>query len=243
MVRMRRSMLVTVCLLLPIGGGGAGGCDKNKRADDARERQIAARQKGEARADAPRDAFESSEDPPFTADTRFAAGQLAEAQGNIDNAITQYREAVKLEPKHLDAMFRLGGLYVQTRRFDEAVATWQRYLKATDHSPQAYSNLALCYESAGRPAEAEKAYQAGIAKDPNNQACRVNYGLMLARRNQVDAATAQLSTVLPPAAVHYNLGAVCEQQGRPDEAKAYYKKALELDPKLRDARARLSALK
>ena len=241
MLRTNIPLLVTACVVLAIAG--TGGCDKNKEADKDRERQLAARQKGEAQANAPRDKFETSEDPPFTADTRFAAGQLAEQQANIANAITQYRAALKLDPKHLDAMFRLGGLYVQTKQFDEAIATWQRYLKATNESPQAYSNLALCYESAGRAEEAEKAYQAGIAKDPHNQACRVNYGLMLARRDQVEAATAQLASVLPPAAVNYNLGAVCEQQGRTDAAKAYYKKALELDPKLRDAKARLAALK
>ena len=40
----------------------------------------------------------------------------------------------------------------------------------------------------------------------------------------------------------YNLGSVFEQQGKIDQAKAYYRKALEQDPSLRDARARLAAL-
>jgi tetratricopeptide (TPR) repeat protein len=221
----------------------AGGCDKNKsqQAQSQRDREIAQRQRGEAKAQA--DEFESSEDPPFTADTRFAAGQLAESQRQFDNAIAQYRAALKLNPKHLDSMFRLGAVYVQTKRFDEAIATWQRYLKLTNDSPQGYNNLALAYDAAGKPNEAAQAYQAAIARDPNHQASRVNYGLMLARQNQLEAAIAQLSVVLPPAAVHYNLGSVFEQQGRTEEAKAYYRKALELDPKLRDARARLSVLK
>jgi tetratricopeptide (TPR) repeat protein len=241
---MRRTTIgLLLTFFLMIGtGGGMGGCDKNKQAEAKREKEIANRAKGEAQANA-NDKFESSDDPPFTSQTRFAAGQLAESQGNLENAIAQYSAAVKLDPKNLDAMFRLGGVYVQTKRFDEAITIWQRYLKATNNSPQAYSNLGLAYEAAGRADEAEKSYQAGIARDPHNQSCRVNYGLMLARRNQVDAAIAQFSAVLPPAAVHYNLGAVCEQQGRTEEAKAYYRKALELDPKLRDARARLAVLK
>ncbi len=238
MCRTTIGLLMSLCLLL---AAGAGGCDKNKQAEQKRQREIAQRQKGEAKANA--DKFETSDDPPFTADTRFAAGQLAESQGNLDNAIAQYRAAIKLNPKHLDAMFRLGGVYVQSRRFDEAIAMWQQYIKATNDAPQAYSNLALADETAGRFDDAEKAYQAGIARDPKNQSCRVNYGLMLARRNQLDGAIAQLSTVLSPAEIHYNLGAVCEQQGRTEEAKAYYRKALELDPKLRDARARLSVLR
>lgn len=240
---MRRTtigLLLSVCLLLA-GGAGAGGCDKNKDAEKKRQREIAQRQQGEAKANA--DKFETSDDPPFTADTRYAAGQLAEAQGDFENATTQYREALKLNPKHLDAMFRLGGVYVQTQRFDDAITIWQRYIKLTNDAPHGYNNLALAYDAAGRTAEAEQAYKAAIAKDPHHQASRNNYGLMLARQNQVDAAIEQLSAVLPPAAVHYNLGRVCEQQGRAEEAKAYYRKALELDPKLRDARSRLAALK
>jgi tetratricopeptide (TPR) repeat protein len=228
-------------LLLPFAVAGAGGCDRNKQANEQREREIAQRQKGEANAQA--DEFENSEDPPFTAETRFAAGQLAESQGQFDTAIGQYREALKLNPKHLDSMFRLGAVYVQTKRFDDAVATWQRYLKLTNNSAQGFNNLALAYDAAGRRAEAEQAYQAAIARDAGHQAARVNYGLMLARRNDVDGAIAQLSAVLPPAAVQYNLGSICEQQGRIEEAKAYYRRALELDPQLRDARSRLSMLK
>lgn len=236
------TVLLTLSLLLAAGVAGAG-CDKNKREQRKREKELARQQQREGQANAPVNEFETSGDPPITADTRFAAGQLAEAQGNFENAIAQYREAVKLDPNHREAMFRLGGVYTQTRRFNDAIVTWQRYLKLTNHSPQAYSNLALCYESAGRFDEAEQAFKAGIDRDPGNQACRVNYGLMLARRNRTDDAMAQLSTVLPPAAVHYNLGAVCEQQGRTEEAKAYYRRALELDPKLRDARSRLAVLK
>ena len=245
MLRTTIAVVLTLTLALA-AGAGSGGCNKAKREERRRQKEIERQQKLDSRQQAekgkPQNQFEASEDPPFTAATRFAAGQLAESQGNFDNAIAQYREALRLDPNHRDAMFRLGGVYTQTNRYDDAIATWQRYLKLTNDSPQAYSNLALTYEAAGRAEEAEQTYKAGIARDPNHQACRINYGVMLARQDRVDEAIEQFSTVLRPAEVHYNLGAVCEQRGRTEEAKAYYRKALELDPKLRDAKSRLAVL-
>ena len=242
MMRTTIAVLLTVSLAL-LAGSSVGGCNKAEREERRRQKEIERQEKLEAsESGKPQNKFEESEDPPFSAETRFAAGQLAESQGNFENAIAQYREALKLNPNYKDAMFRLGGVYTQTRRYDDAIATWQRYLKLTNQSPQAYSNLALCYETAGRIEEAEQTYKAGIDRDPSAPACRINYGLMLAKQGRTDEAIAQLSSVLRPAEVHYNLGAVCEQKGKREEAKAYYRKALELDPKLRDARSRLAAL-
>jgi tetratricopeptide (TPR) repeat protein len=189
------------------------------------------------------DKFETASDPPLNADTRFAAGLLAESQGDANRAVAQYVEALKLDPNHKNSLFHLGALYTQTGHYNEAVTTWQRYMKATNYAPASYNNLALCYEQAGKLDEAEKTYRAGIAKDPADTSCRLNYGLMLARHGRMDDATAQLQTVCTPAEVQYNLGSVFEQQGNKEEARRRYQRALELDPKLVDARSRLAQLK
>ena len=178
----------------------------------------------------------------ITADTRYAAGQLAESQGALDSAISQYREGLRVNPKHQLCLYRLGILYTQSKQFPVAIDTWKQYIRVTNGSPIAYSNAAFCYELAGRVSEAEDCYKQGIKKDPSNQPCRVNYGLMLARLGRTSEATAQLSAVLKPAEVHYNLASVYEQIGKTDEARAEYDRALQLDPKMWEAQARLSKL-
>ena len=188
---------------------------------------------------APADAVK---DTPFTADTRFAAGRLAEAEGNPAAAIEQYQEALKLVPDHQPSLFRLGVLHAQLKQYPEAVEACTKYVKATNESAPAYSNLGFCEELAGHPREAETAYQKGIVRDPKNLACRVNYGLMLARHGRVNEAARQWQAVLTPAEVHYNLGSVYEMQGRKEQAKLEYNKALELDPKFADARTRVAGL-
>jgi len=191
----------------------------------------------------PNTTFETVKDPPITADTRFAAGQLAETRNMQDEAIRQYSEALKINPKHQGALFRLAVVQTELKEYPQAIQTWKAYVKATNESAAAYANLGFCYELAGQSDEAEAAYLRGITRDPKEQTCRVNYGLMLTARGQIDEALEQFQTVLSPAEAHYNIGSVYEQQGHKEQAKVEYRKALALDPRLADAQTRLDAMK
>ena len=192
---------------------------------------------------APAGRFEATRrDPPIAAETRFAAGQLAQSRGALAQAADQYRQAITIDPKHTQAMFHLGVVYAEMKKYPDAIGVWKRYIKATGESPEAYGNLGFCYELAGRPEDAEAAYQRGIKKDPANVACRVNYGLMLVRRGRVGEGKLQLGAVLKPAEVHYNLGSVYDSAGRKEQAKAEYRQALQLDPQFSDATTRLAEL-
>ena len=196
-----------------------------------------------AEMEAQRNTFESSEDPPLNAETRFAAGQLAESQGATAQAVAQYTEAVNLNPNHQNAWYRLGVIYAQTKQFPQAIDAWQHYVKATNGAAAAYGNLGYCYELSGDRASAETAFQKGVQRDPHNVQCRMNYGLMLARAGREKEAVEHLQAVLKPAQVHYNLGSVYEQQGRKEMAKVHYKKAVELSPDFTDAQSRLANIK
>jgi tetratricopeptide (TPR) repeat protein len=186
--------------------------------------------------------FDRAKDPKYTPETRYAAGQLAESQKDLPRAVEQYREALKLNPDHLPSLYRLGIVYTQQRQYGLAIDVWNRYVVATRNSATAYSNLGFCYELAGQPDQAERAYKEGIARDSASDPCRINYGLMLARHNRINEATLQLQKVLSPAEVHYNLASVFESQGRRDQARLEYRKALELRPDFEDAQARLDAI-
>jgi tetratricopeptide (TPR) repeat protein len=191
---------------------------------------------------APPPAGDANNSPKLNAEMRFAAGQLAESQGRIDVAIDQYHECLKLEPQHLGALYRLGVLNAQLKRYPEAVTAWTAYVTATDGSAFAYSNLGFCDELSGQGDAAETAYLHGIAKDPQNLPCRVNYGLLLARKGRVNEAIRQWQFVLTPAEVHYNLGSVYQMEDRKEEARVEYNEALKLNGRFNDAKLRLAAL-
>lgn len=222
-------------IVVPLMGGliacsGGGASVKGLSQDDA------------DRLNARSSRFESSDDPPIVADTHVAAGDLAVAQGSVPLAIEQYTQALKLDPTHRRATYALAMLYTQQKVFDKAMEQWEQYVEITHQAPAAYANLGYCSELAGQPQQAESAYQKGIARDPKNMACRVNYGLMLARHGRTAEAMVQLQAVLTPAEVHYNLASVYEQQGRIEQAKMEYRKALSLEPRMSDAQQRLARL-
>lgn len=226
-------LTASVSLLLLTGCGGS--APSGRQAGAASAEELRART-------APRDDFEAGRDVPISADTHYAAGQFAEGQGNLPNAMDQYSKALKLDPKHKDALFRTGIVQVKQRSFNAAIETFNRYVAATGGDATAYANLGFAYELSGRSTEAENAYRKGIQKDPTNPACRVNYGLLLARKERFNEAMLQMQTVLSEAEVHYNMASVYESLGRKEQAKLEYKKAIELEPTMRDAQARLDAM-
>ncbi|HSU68039.1 MAG TPA: tetratricopeptide repeat protein [Tepidisphaeraceae bacterium] len=185
--------------------------------------------------------FDKAKAPPIAAKTRFAAGQVAEGQGQYEQAARQYQASLKIEPKYADAMFRLGIVQTVMKDYPAAIATWNQYVTLTN-SAAAYGNLGFCEELAGNPGAAEGAYLKGIERDPSGEPCHINYGLMLARHGRPNEGLLQLQAVLPPAKAHYDLASVYEMTGRKKEAKAEYTKALQLDPGLSDAKERLASL-
>jgi tetratricopeptide (TPR) repeat protein len=222
------------CLTGCIFGGGS-------KKEDVTVRPVGQKEAALVPADVNGD-FDKVKDPRINADTWYAAGQLHESRGNFPAAIEQYKRALKSNDEHHGALYRLGVLYATGKNYPEAITAWRRYINATHHSAVGYSNLGFTHELAGDPVEAERAYLTGIERDSDSSPCRLNYGLMLARHGRIDEGAKQMRLVLSEAEVHFNVGSVHEGQGRTELARAEYKKALELDPKLKDASKRLQKL-
>ncbi|MEO6435947.1 MAG: tetratricopeptide repeat protein [Tepidisphaeraceae bacterium] len=238
---MKRCKVLLAGAVLAAMSFSVGGCATAKQKEDAAARESEQRYKllNGSTADS---SNKPAAEPALKAETRFAAGQLAESTGKLDCAVVQYEQAVRLDKTHVPSLYRLGVVLTRMQQYDKAATAWKQYIKATGEVASGYSNLGFCYEMAGDAANAEQAYKDGIARDGESNPCRVNYGLMLARQNRQTEAEVQLSAVLKPDDVAYNLAAVYEQQGKIDLAKAELKRALEVNPKNTAAQQRLATL-
>jgi Tfp pilus assembly protein PilF len=178
--------------------------------------------------------------PRISPETYVAAGDLALTRGQPLQAAEQYAKALKARPDEPQLLKKLGLAQVKANQLDVAAETFRRYVHASGGSVDAYGTLGYCLELGGNASEAEKTYLDGIRKHPDGPLVRINYGLMLVRRNQVNAAVTQLSAVLEPHETNYNIASVYEQLGRRDLAKFYYQRALECKPGFGAAQQKLA---
>ncbi|WP_158240471.1 tetratricopeptide repeat protein [Telmatospirillum siberiense] len=88
----------------------------------------------------------------------------------------------------------------------------------------------VALQGAGRPLDAEAAYRAALAADPNHAEAHNNLGNILSSQGRRDEALASLQKALAVrpdyAEAHYNRGLLFHKEGRLAEAKAAYLDAL-----------------
>lgn len=122
---------------------------------------------------------------------------------------------------------------------DAAVALYQQWLQAAPVALRhvAWFNLGTLQGAQQRTAEAEAAYRAAIALQPDFPHARLNLGHLLERRGQHEAALAEWRAVVaarpaPDLQVHAwnNIGRLLEQLRRYPEAEAALRESLLLDP-------------
>ncbi len=100
-------------------------------------------------------------------------------------------------------------------------------------------------EQGGPSSEALHRLETAARLDPYNGRIAAAYGWALTNRGRWDDALGELTRATESwdtAALHYNLGVVNEELGRPEAAALHYRKAVYRDPGMTDAAARLDAL-
>src|SRR5262249_12704949 len=103
---MQRILRAVVCITTALAVLVVAGCANDKNKMNSSMQGISKDQAEDMNA--ANSKFDNAKDPPLTAETHFAAGQLADVQGAFDRGITQYQAALKIKPNYPEALFRLG---------------------------------------------------------------------------------------------------------------------------------------
>jgi tetratricopeptide (TPR) repeat protein len=142
-------------------------------------------------------------------------GMLLLDLGQIDQAVAELNKAVDLDPHRGDTYFHLGTALAEARRWDGAVAAYRKAIAqpSLTVTDYAHQNLGLALFHLGRYREAEDALRFALSVDPDLQAA------------------------------YYNLGLVLTAEKRPDEAKAFFRRARQIAPETPFGRAAVERLR
>jgi len=86
--------------------------------------------------------------------------------GDLEGAISAYREYLAREPDSVEARSNLGVVLARSGRYREAIAEYDRALAASPGNPALLLNLGLAYYKTGRPADAVPRFEQAAALAP-----------------------------------------------------------------------------
>jgi tetratricopeptide (TPR) repeat protein len=121
-------------------------------------------------------------------------------KGFTDEAMGQFRIAMRLDPDYAQPHLNLGVAYGKKGMLDEAIGEFEAAMKLTPRNPEIYNNIAIIYRQRGQTAREITYLKISLEIDPYF------------------------------AVSHYNIAAAYASLGWPDKAGEHFKIAHELDP-------------
>lgn len=105
--------------------------------------------------------------PEELARARYDRGVMLDELGRTDDALAEYTQALKLEPKFAEALNNRGNLYRRKGDYDSAKSDYDASLAAGDKELQyPYYGLGLIAEARGDADMAEDCYRKALKADP-----------------------------------------------------------------------------
>lgn len=158
-------------------------------------------------------------------------GIVSQQRGDHARAVTQFREAIRLQPAYGPAHLLMGVSLAATGKTTEAVSAFERAVRLMPQEPQAHWQLARAYERIdNRPAAVEQ-YQALRQLAP--QEPEYAYQLGRAYSRLAGWSYQRLAQLNPNSArLHQSLGQQYLMQGRTELARRSYQQAAQADTKL-----------
>jgi tetratricopeptide (TPR) repeat protein len=166
-------------------------------------------------------------------------GNAYKNQGKIDDAIGEYKEALRLDPGLALAHNNLGSAYRDQGKIDDAIGEYKEALRIDPNLAEAHNNLGATYHGQGRLDNAIGEYKEALRIAPNNAMAHNNLGLAYQDQGKLDAAIREYKEALridpTLAEAHNNLGLAYRDQGKLDAAMREFKEALRLNPNYADS--------
>jgi tetratricopeptide (TPR) repeat protein len=175
----------------------------------------------------------------------YNLGIVLSEQGEPDQAIEHYRQAVALRPDYAEAHYNLARLLVDLGQLNGAIAHYERATAINPTDAEAQNNLGATLFGMGRADDAIAHYQKALEIRPDYPEASCNLANALIAKGDFDGAiaryTACLAAMPEQEEAQYNLASALLHKGRANEAIIQYQKVLAMHPESADAHANLGS--
>jgi len=166
---------------------------------------------------------------------------------NLESAEQSLLEIIKEDPGNKDAYEGLGKLYIDQKKFFDALEVYLYLTKKHPDIDKFFSRLGLIYFNLGKYDESIKAYQQSIDLKPDSPNRLINLSLCYEAKKQTEKAVeaVEKALILSPDNPKYMLllSDFLVTSGKKELAKKLLEKVLELEPTNDSARDKLRQLK
>lgn len=149
-------------------------------------------------------------------------GTVYEDDGQVSKAVTYYKKAIaladktefkSLNPYMYESIYRLGSIYIDQKKYQEAIAVLEKGVKINQMDSDLRYKLGMAYLRAGKPEEAITQLEIAVTYVPSF------------------------------AEAYYQLGQAYEKKGDKDQAKKAYENAIKNKSDYKEAEEALNKLK
>lgn len=161
-------------------------------------------------------------------------------RGEFEEAEQQYREVLKRQPDHFEALHFLGILRGQRGDPEKALELLSLAVKLRPNSSEANCNIGVTLVVLRRHAEALSSFDRALAAHPNYFDALYSRGVTLAALNRHQEAIESYDralSIMPAAKVFYSRAKVLQALNRHREALSSFDQALTLKPDYAEAHA------
>lgn len=125
-----------------------------------------------------------------------AMGAVARGLGDIDEVVTQYREAIRIKPTCIDAHYYLAWAYQKQGKIDQSIKMYSKTLRLQPTHVPAYNNLVEILLQRGHIDQAIKLCREALQFIPNSAILHCNLGILLDAKGNRSEALKALNTAL-----------------------------------------------
>jgi tetratricopeptide (TPR) repeat protein len=137
-----------------------------------------------------------------TAEGMYRLGRYYEGQARFEPAINAYREAIRRDPRMVEAYTALGTSLAAQQRYDDAIRQFQAAIVLAPNAAHLHNNLGYAYLLSGQTEQAVKALEEAQRLDPAHARSAENLRVAQAKLgNSVPQTVVSPSTTLAVQAI------------------------------------------